>query len=854
MRLTKFALIALVSSSSLLAKPAWSESAAPQTNPTPEITHPSTAEPVTIKTANQGVDAGVIPVETTPIPESDRLQPSPTSAKAADRSIDLKKSSVAPTSKRSTKATVTIAEAQKSKDTTQNLKPIAEQTKEPVKKDRVKYVIPPLNQPKIVKSRTTKPNVAKKPDRKLVGKEVLISTKPASKPAAKKLPSLLKTAQAPATPETPAKPSSTEPPKPAATPADTTTPATPTTPTTPSSPLDTPTTPTTPDIPAPPDTPATTTTEPQVLVGEVLLKTPSGQPVPPDIERQAYDAIATKPGRTTSRTQLQSDINAIFATGYFADVKGDLEDTDIGVRVTFVVDVNPVLKVVQTEGTSVLEEGTIDKIFGDQYGKVINLRDLQTGVKALEKYYQDKGYVLAQVADVKSQPDGTVTVVVAEGVVEDIKVGFLNEEGKTQDKDGKTLTGNTRDFIITRELNLKPGQVFNRNTVQSDLQRVFGLGIFDDVNVALNPGTDPKKVVVTVNVKERSTGSIAVGAGISSATGFFGTVSFQQANLGGNNQKLGLDIQVGERDLLFDLNFTDPWLAGDPNRTSFTANIFSRRLFSYIFDNPPAAPTDIGVGPDRTDTPRENRLGLGFSFSRPLGNGITASLGFRYERVTITDSNGNVTPFDGRGNQLAINPDGRDDLFLLQFAAAQDLRDDPLKTTKGSVLRFVTEQSLPFGSGSIFFNRLRASYSFYIPVKFTNFTEGPQTLAFNIQAGTIIGTLPPYEAFRIGGSNSVRGWDEGRIGSGRSYALVSAEYRFPVFSIVNGVLFADYGTDLGTGSSVPGNPAGVRGKPGSGGGYGVGVRIQSPLGAIRIDYGFATNGGTQFSFGLGEKF
>ncbi|WP_019499116.1 BamA/TamA family outer membrane protein [Pseudanabaena sp. PCC 6802] len=850
MRLTKFALIALVSSSSLLAKPAWSESAAPQTNPTPEVTQSITPTPVTVKTANQGVDAGVIPVETAPVETLDQPQSRPTATKA-DRAALNPKKSVASASKRSPQATPTVAEAQTtSNDTTQNLKPISGQPEDPVKQDRVKYVIPPLNQPKSVKPRITKPNLAKKSGRKLAGKEVLISTKPAVKPAAKKRPSLLKTAQTPATTETPAKPSSTEQPKPATTPADTTTPATPT----PSSPLDTPTTPTTPDIPSPPDTPATTTPEPQVLVGEVLLKTPSGQPVPPDIERQAYDAIATKPGRTTSRTQLQSDINAIFSTGYFADVKGDLEDTDIGVRVTFVVEVNPVLKVVQTEGASVLEEGTIDKIFSSQYGKVINLRDLQTGVKALEKYYQDKGYVLAQVADVKSQPDGTVTIVVAEGVVEDVKVGFLNEEGKTQDKDGKPITGNTRDFIITRELNLKPGQVFNRNTVQSDLQRVFGLGIFDDVNVALNPGTDPKKVVVTVNVKERSTGSIAVGAGISSATGLFGTVSFQQANLGGNNQKLGLDIQVGERDLLFDLNFTDPWLAGDPYRTSFTANIFSRRLFSYIFDNPPGAPADIGVGPDKNDTPRENRLGFGFSFSRPLGNGITASLGFRYERVTITDSNGTVTPFDGRGNQLAINPDGRDDLFLLQFAAAQDLRDDPLKTTKGSVLRFVTEQSLPFGSGSIFFNRLRASYSFYIPVKFTNFTEGPQTLAFNIQAGTIIGTLPPYEAFRIGGSNSVRGWDEGRIGSGRSYALVSAEYRFPVFSIVNGVLFADYGTDLGTGSSVPGNPAGVRGKPGSGGGYGVGVRIQSPLGAIRIDYGFATNGGTQFSFGLGEKF
>jgi outer membrane protein insertion porin family len=71
---------------------------------------------------------------------------------------------------------------------------------------------------------------------------------------------------------------------------------------------------------------------------------------------------------------------------------------------------------------------------------------------------------------------------------------------------------------------------------------------------------------------------------------------------------------------------------------------------------------------------------------------------------------------------------------------------------------------------------------------------------------------------------------------------------------VGGVLFVDYGTDLGSADSVIGNPAGARGKPGNGVGYGAGLRIQSPLGAIRIDYGINNNGGNQFSFGLGEKF
>ena len=595
--------------------------------------------------------------------------------------------------------------------------------------------------------------------------------------------------------------------------------------------------------------PSATTPETQVLVGEVAIKTPEGQPpLPPELEERIYDAIATKPGRTVTRTQLQSDINAVFATGFFSNVQAEPEDTDIGVRVTFFVLPNPVLKSVNTDGTKVLEDGVIDRIFGSQIGKITNLKDIQTGVKELEKYYQDKGYVLAQVIDIKATPEGNINLVVSEGAIEGIKVAFINEDGKTVDNEGKPVTGTTRDFIITRELTIKEGEIFNKNTVQSDLQKVFALGLFEDLNIGLAPGTDPRKVIVTVNVKERNTGSIAAGAGLSSSTGLFGTVSFQQQNLGGNNQKLGLDIQVGERELLFDLNFTDPWLAGDPYRTSFTANIFNRSLFSYIFDTP------IGIGPNN-NSPRINRLGTGFSFSRPLGNATTASLGLRYERVSITDSSNNaIAATDSLGNPLTASGTGQDDLLLLQFAYATDQRDNPIRPSSGSVFRIATEQSIPIGLGSVFLNRVRASYSYFIPVNFLNFSEGTQALAFNVQGGTVIGTLPPYEAFQLGGSNSVRGWDEGKIGSGRSFGIFSAEYRFPVFNIVGGVLFFDYGTDLGSASAVPGNPAGARNKPGSGAGYGIGVRVQSPLGSIRVDYGIGSNGGTQFSFGLGEKF
>ncbi|NEU71114.1 BamA/TamA family outer membrane protein [Hassallia byssoidea VB512170] len=614
-------------------------------------------------------------------------------------------------------------------------------------------------------------------------------------------------------------------------------------------------------------------TESRVLVSEVLVRSQTGQQLLPELENQVYRAIRTQPGRTTTRSQLQEDINAIFGTGYFSNVQAVPEDTPLGVRVSFVVQPNPVLTKVQIQanpGTnvpSVLPANAVDEIFKEQYGGILNLRSLQEGIKTLTKRYQDQGYVLANVVGAPQVAEnGVVTLQVAEGVVEDIRVRFRNKDGQDTDDKGRPIRGRTRDYIVKRELELKPGQVFNRNTVQKDLQRVFGLGLFEDINVSLDPGTDPSKVDVVVNVAERNSGSIAAGAGISSASGLFGTISYQQQNLGGRNQKLGAELQVGQRELLFDLRFTDPWIAGDPNRTSYTANIFRRRSISLIFDGDDDNIETFNVGrPDEDgDRPRVVRLGGGVTFTRPLsGNPFqnsewTASAGLQYQRISITDSDGDVRRLGRVENstnpndilELSQSGEGRDDLLLLQLGAARDRRNNSLQPTRGSFLRFGVDQSVPVGLGSIFLTRFRGSYSQYVPVKLTNFNKGPQTLAFNIQGGTVLGDLPPYEAFTLGGSNSVRGYEEGALGSGRSYVQASLEYRFPVFSVVSGALFFDVGSDLGSST----RSADLLNKNGTGYGYGLGVRVQSPLGPIRVDYGINDDGDSRINFGIGERF
>ncbi len=600
----------------------------------------------------------------------------------------------------------------------------------------------------------------------------------------------------------------------------------------------------------------------QVLVAEILIQNPKGQ-LDPALESKIRQVLSVKVGQPTTRPQLEQNLVAIRALGDFSAVEILPEDTARGVKLSFLVTPYGILNQVQIRtlhpnSSSVLNSANINSIFQKQYGRTLNAVELQSAIKQLNKFYASQGYAIVRLVDVEElSPDGKLTLVMDEGLIEDVQVRFLTKDGSLVDENKKPIGGATRPFIITREAELKAGKIFNATTAQRDLQRIFGLGLFEDVKISLVPGTDPTKVIVQFNVIERKTASILAGGGISSTNGLFGSVSFNQQNLGGNAQKLGAEVQLGTRDLLFDLNFSDPWIATDPNRTSYNVNVFQRRSLSLVFDG---GKTPLYI-PGTSDVPRVLRQGGGITFSRPLNgdpfsdSAWRASLGLQYQKVSIRDTAGaGIVPKDSGGNNLSFSGSGQDDLLMFQLGLTQDLRNSFVEPTQGSLLKLGVDQSIPIGAANIKMTRARASFTQYVPVKLVNFTPGAQALLFNVQGGTILGDLPPYEAFSLGGTTSVRGYEDGGLGSGRSYVQATAEYRFPLISIVGLGVFADFGSDLGTGSDVPGTPAVSRGKPGNGIGYGAGLRINSPIGPIRIDYAINSLKEGRIQFGIGERF
>jgi outer membrane protein insertion porin family len=429
--------------------------------------------------------------------------------------------------------------------------------------------------------------------------------------------------------------------------------------------------------------------------------------------------------------------------------------------------------------------------------------------------------------------------------VADVKIRFVNSRGEAVDKKGNPIEGRISEDFIRGELKLKAGDNYSVQVVRSDLQQLQQLGLFDKVTVSTEEvGTD---INVIYNIQERSARSFGVNASIDDDIGVAIPLSYTDRTIGTNPQRLLVEVQPSLRGVEYNVQFVSPYVAAE-DRLGYSVRAFRDRRTSEIFNEDIDLPNGNRV--------REIRMGGNLAFTRPLGD-WRGTLGLNYTNISTRDRNLNIARRDELGNPLTFSGSGVDELYTVSFGATLDRRDNPFNPVSGSILSLSTEQSIPLGQGNIASNKLLANYIQYIPVTLLGIgesTELPEMLAFNLQAGTVIGDLPPTEAFRLGGRNSVRGYDSGDVGSGRSYFLASGEYRFPFGRDVGGVIFVDFASDLGTGDSVLGKPAVVRDKPGTGAGAGIGVRVRSPFGLIRLDVGVSDGGEIKFVLGTKQRF
>jgi outer membrane protein insertion porin family len=569
--------------------------------------------------------------------------------------------------------------------------------------------------------------------------------------------------------------------------------------------------------------------------------------VDPEIQTILRDRLATRSGRQSSLNQIRQDLANILDTELVSNANFTTQLLDNGINVTF--QATPVtVQRVELRNAQILTADVANRIFQPQIGQAIKPSRLDQGIRDINQWYTDNGYTLSRAIDVEPNRNGNLKLTVKEGTIDELKIRFVDEFGRTVDDAGKAIKGKTKDSFIRQEIKSKQGDIFQVSKIQADLQNLLKTGLFINAGVTLEG--DENKTTVVYNVAEGSNRQANLGGGFSSDAGIFGSATYNDSNFGGKGNQLGGKVLIGSKDLQFNGKFTSPFRESSPNRWGYSINAFRERGISRVFDD--------AVLLANGDSVREGKIGAGVGLTKSLGNGWNGAIDLNYARTSQRDGSGNVVSTDALGNPLSLSGRGIDDQVTLGFTAGFNQVDNPNDPKNGSRLRLSTEQGIPIGIGSAAANKLTADFTQYIPINILNKNktnrDKQEVFAFNVQGGTTIGALAPYKAFTLGGADSVRGYGQGELGIGRSYIQASAEYRFPLISALGGTLFADYATDLGSASLVPGAPGNDRNRPGNGFGVGAGIRFKSPLGLLRADWGFTDAGTNRLQFTIGEKF
>jgi outer membrane protein insertion porin family len=631
-----------------------------------------------------------------------------------------------------------------------------------------------------------------------------------------------------------------------------------------------------------------------VLISEIIIEGWENHPEGRKLELAAYDSMSIKPGSIVDNKILNKDLNAIYASGWFSGVKINSKDGPLGVRLIVNVVPNPILKKVELKPiNSLISKAYLDDVFNNLYGRTLNINEFQNKIGILKKRYESLGYSLARISGPdRISENGVITLNITEGIVSDIKLRFLGSDGESLEN-GKPRKGKTKDWVIKRELKTQPGSIFNRKILEADIGRLYATSLFDDVKVSLGPDNlNPGQVIIFLDLSEQRTGSLTGGLGYSNGSGIFASIGLQETNTLGRSWSTNLNLNFGEYSTTYNFSLSDPWIKGDKYRTSFRTNIFLSRDYPQEFksENNGRIYAVDDTSTSTSDTFSSivlEKTGGGFSFSRQLNGGDPFKVakwrvlaGMNFKKVKMIDGDGNKKPYGDKtpttGNIndiicIGFTPnDGScpEENTLVSFIASTSRNNlnNSINPTAGNKFSFGTEQFVSMGKNSPTFNRMRASYSYFIPTKLINLTKScrsnnansencPQAIGFQFKAGTILGKLPPYESFCMGGTSSVRGWGSCDLAVSKSFVEGTVEYRFPVWRMISGALFVDAGSDLGSQNDVPGKPGKLLQKSGSGYSLGGGVGVKTPIGPLRLDIASKDlSGDWRYTLGVGWKF
>lgn len=404
------------------------------------------------------------------------------------------------------------------------------------------------------------------------------------------------------------------------------------------------------------------------------------------------------------------------------------------------------------------------------------------------------------------------------------------------------IAGNskTRDEVVRREFRQMEGAWFDVTKIKKSKQRTDRLDFFSEVNVE-TPAVQgaPDQMDVNVTIKEKSTGSFTVGAGINSGEGLVFSGGVTQANLFGSGNHLSTQLNTSKINQTMSVSFTNPYYTDDGISRGF--DVYQRNVNAR----------SVAISQYNSST-----KGGGVRFGVPINEDQSISFGLSIEKSTI-----GLTALSPQRYINYVNSFGNTNTTVLgTLGWGRDTRDSAIYTTEGTVQHVYAEVALPVMDMRYY--KLNYDHQWFYPL------SSDFTLMANGQAGVGSGyggkQMPFFKNFYAGGTGSVRGYDANSLGprdltnlalGGTRRVAGSLELMTPIPGIkdksVRMSAFLDGGAVYGPGD-LPGS-AGMR--------YSTGAAVTwlSPMGPLKISYGVPINKQSvdrlqKFQFTLGSMF
>jgi outer membrane protein insertion porin family len=450
---------------------------------------------------------------------------------------------------------------------------------------------------------------------------------------------------------------------------------------------------------------------------------------------------------------------------------------------------------------------------GGPFSESLMIADMET----IQQYYYDSGYMECEV-------DSDQLLDPATG---NVNVTYKITEGELIYIDKVRIQGNTKtkDVVIRRELRVYPGEPFRGAEIRRSKERLYNLGYFEEVVFETESGSSPNRKDLVVTVKETKTGEFSFGGGYSSVDKLVGFIQINQRNFDalnfptftGGGQILNVRAELGDIRQNYIVSWTDPWILGFP------------LLFGFdIYQTEHKRTTDVGYLFDEKRRGGDIRLGKEFT------EYFRADAMYKLEEIDISDVSQTAA-------QAIKDEEGDNWLSRISLSLKYDTRDNIFTPTRGYLLGGTVENIGGFLGGDKDFIKYGISGRTYFSfLEKRVVLELFSSLNFADSYGDT-DKVPVYERYYAGGAFTIRGYKERHVSprdpatndliGGNVRFLSSAEATFPlVEKIIKGAVFVDAGEVWKDKSKAFTSNLKYS--------TGVGVRVKTPLGPVKLDYGW----------------